>query len=179
MNKKEAHGLVKKLLEDGNTKMETFRQLVGQGVSDSYIARIIASYADPELRQQHSFLINILLVITFLEIILAGLVGLGIGLKVSLTVGLIASAFMSAIMFLFFWGFKKNKVWAYNLTILLSITQFPSQLKGFSADPTGTSVAMAIGIALLTFTWYVRQKLFPDFAFLSPKKVDGAYVFRN
>ncbi len=36
---------------------------------------------------------------------------------------------------------------------------------------------MAINIVLLAFVWYVRVKIFPDFAFVGPRRVNGKYLF--
>lgn len=36
---------------------------------------------------------------------------------------------------------------------------------------------MAINIVLLAFVWYVRGKIFPDFAFVGPRRVNGKYLF--
>ena len=40
-----------------------------------------------------------------------------------------------------------------------------------------TSIGLVVGIGLLAFVWYLRQKMFPDFALISPKKIKGQYVF--
>lgn len=32
---------------------------------------------------------------------------------------------------------------------------------------------------MLVYVWYVRQKIFPDFSFIAPKKIKGQYVFTN
>lgn len=179
MNKKEARSLVTELLTNGNTKTETFRQLAGKGVSDIYVAGLIASYADPKPRHQHRWLINTLLVITFVEIILAGLIGLWIALKISLLAGAIAAAPMAAMQALIFVGLVKSRAWAYNTTILFFITQVPRQLMGHLASPTGIIVFATIGITQFLFTWYVRKKLFPDFLFLAQGKVKDTYVFTS
>jgi hypothetical protein len=32
---------------------------------------------------------------------------------------------------------------------------------------------------MFAYVWYVREKIFPDFAFVSPKKVKGKYIFAS
>ncbi|MNO02469.1 hypothetical protein D3C76_1872660 [compost metagenome] len=50
-------------------------------------------------------------------------------------------------------------------------------MEGLASGSVATFVGLAISIGLLVFVCYVRQKLFPDLAFLAPKKVKGRYVF--
>lgn len=179
MNKKETQDLVTRLLAGGNSKTATFNQLAGQGVSDGYIASLIASHADPKLCERHGRLIKAVLIIAYVQMVITTLLGFAIGLKTNLTTGLISASAMAAFMYMFVWGFKRNKVWAYNVTILLAIIQLPNQLKEFSQAPIATTVWVLIAVAIFAFIWHVRKKLFPDFAFLAPRKVDGSYVFTN
>ncbi|MGN8249321.1 hypothetical protein [Pseudomonas sp. SMV7] len=75
------------------------------------------------------------------------------------------------------WGFYNHRAGAYNAYILLALGQLPKSLAGFASDPATTTVVMAISIVLLAFVWYVRGKIFPDFAFVGPRKVNGKYLF--
>lgn len=62
---------------------------------------------------------------------------------------------------------------------MLSIVNLPKGLDDLTTSPVSTLVTLALGVGLIAFTWYVRSKLFPDFAFISPKKVKGKFVFSN
>jgi hypothetical protein len=42
-----------------------------------------------------------------------------------------------------------------------------------------TSIAFLISGAMLALIWYLRFRLFPDFLFMSPRRVKGKYVFTN
>jgi len=78
---------------------------------------------------------------------------------------------------LFVWGFSKNNVGAYNAYLILTITQLPRQLTGFEERPVSTLIGCLIGLALFAYIWYVRTRIFPDFNFIAPKKMNGKYVF--
>ncbi|HEX5337932.1 MAG TPA: hypothetical protein VFW53_05815, partial [Gallionella sp.] len=102
-----------------------------------------------------------------------------IGSKIGPNAQWIIGAIVASIPLLFAWGFYKNHAGAYNAYILLAIIQLPKQFSGFADSPVATAIGLAVGAGLLIFVWYVRQKLFPDFAFTAPKKVKGQYVFSD
>lgn len=41
----------------------------------------------------------------------------------------------------------------------------------------GTAILL-LTLGPLAYTWYVRGKLFPDFAFMSPPKRNGQHIFK-
>jgi len=75
------------------------------------------------------------------------------------------------------WGFYNHRVGAYNAYIILALPQFPRSLERFTSSPPTAAIALAISIAILAFVWYVRGKIFPDFVFVSPRKIKGKYIF--
>ena len=46
-------------------------------------------------------------------------------------------------------------------------------------EPGSSVFALALGVAWIGYTWFVRSKLFPDFAFMGPRKVGGLYQFSS
>ncbi|WP_211444687.1 hypothetical protein [Collimonas humicola] len=179
MNKKEIKNKVSDLLSSDASKTDVFNKLSGQGVKDSDLAYLIASYADPHRCGANKIYVRILLVITYLQVCLGFLVGFSIGMQIGRTASWVIGALIAFFMLWFAWGFHKNKVAFYNATILLTIAQFGNQVSGFAKAPIETLIAIAIGIGLCAYTWYVRQKIFPDFAFMNAKKVNGAYFFTD
>lgn len=177
MNAKEAQEKIITMLAGGSKKDDVFNQLIGQGVSDRKIAYMIASYADPALCKANKGLINGVLAVAWVQFGLGALIGLSMGLTRGLASGLFIASFISIFTLAFVWGFLKNKAWAYNATILLSIIQLSRQLSGYVESPIETSIFLAISVAWIAYVWYVRDKLFPDFTFTSPRKVNGKYVF--
>jgi hypothetical protein len=115
----------------------------------------------------------------FIQAAIAFLLGFGIGVKIGPNARWIIGGIIALIPLLFAWGFYKNSAATYNAYIFLSIIQLPKQFEGFSSSPVATTIGFAIGILLVAFIWYVRRKIFPDFAFITPKKVKGQYVFSS
>jgi hypothetical protein len=177
MNKKEIQAKVRELLAAGTTKTEVFAQLTGQGVKDSQLAYFIASYADPNRCDDHERKVNILITIMFVQALIAFFLGFGIGAKIGPHAMLVVGALIALIPLLFAWGFFAHRVGAYNAYIFLTIIQLPRSFEGFASSPVATSIAIAFNVAILAYVWYVREKLFPDFSFITPKKVKGEYVF--
>jgi len=177
MKKKEIKTKVRELLSSGTAKSEVFAQFSGQGIKDSQLAYFIAAHPDPARCDEHSGKIKVLIAIMLVQTLIAFLLGFGIGAKIGPNAQWIVAVLVSLIPLLFAWGFYKPLVGAYNAYIFLGIIQLPKSFEGFTADPVTTSIIIAINISILAFVWYVRAKIFPDFAFVTPKKVKGEYVF--
>lgn len=177
MNKAEIKIKVKELLSSGTAKAEVFTQLSGQGVKDSQLAYFIASHPDPVRCDEYCGKVNVLITLMFIQAVIAFLLGFGIGAKIGPNAKWIMGVLIALIPLLFAWGFYANRVGAYNVYILLSIVQLPRSFEGFSSNPVASSIGIAIGIGLLAYVWYVREKIFPGFILTTPKKVKGTYVF--
>lgn len=177
MNKKEIKARVSELLSSGTAKSEVFAQLSGQGIKDSRLAYFIAAHPDAARCDEHSGKVKVLIAIMLVQALIVFLLGFGIGAKIGPNAKWIVAALITLIPLLFAWGFYKNLVGTYNAYIFLTIIQFPKLFEGFSSDPIATSIVLAINISILAFVWYVREKIFPDFAFITPKKVKGKYAF--
>ncbi|MNQ62507.1 hypothetical protein D3C85_768550 [compost metagenome] len=113
----------------------------------------------------------------FIQATLALLIGFAAGSTIGPNAGWIIGGLSALIPLLFAWGFYNHLAGAYNAYIILSLVSAPRQLEGLASGSVATFVGLAISIGLLVFVCYVRQKLFPDLAFLAPKKVKGRYVF--
>jgi len=179
MNKKEVQAKVRELLIAGTPKEKVFEQLAGQGVKDRQLAYFIASYADQDHCDDHGNKIDFLVTVMFIEAMIAFFVGYGIGSEIGPNAKWILGSLGALMPLLFGYGFYKNRVGAYNAYIFLSILQIPRSFEGFSSSPVATSIAIGVNVAVLAYVWYVRSKLFPDFAFMSPKKIKGEYVFSS
>jgi hypothetical protein len=179
MNKKEVQAEINRRLASGESKSTVFRLMRGNEVSDRRLAYFIASYADPSLCLRYAKLIKAIIAASWVQLAFALLVAVAAGVKMGLIGCLLFVGFIGAFAYLFVWGFTHNKAWAYNATIFMSVINLPKTLGGFSETPGASAVTLLIGVALISFTWYVRSKLFPDFAFISPKKVNGTYAFSS
>jgi len=179
MTKKEVRLKVTEMLSAGAKKRDVFAALSGRGVKDRALARFIASHVDPQRCAQNKVHRRAVIAIGYLQVLVAVATALFLASTTSVTFGLVFGAIVVAVAALFVWGFTKNIAGAYNAFIILAIVQMPRQLEGFSENPTATSIGLAIGVAVCAYVWFVRQRLFPDFVFMSPKKLDGRYVFAD
>ena len=118
-----------------------------------------------------------LITIMFVQAFIAFLFGFGAGIKIGPNAKWITSVVSASIPLLFAFGFYKHFAGAYNAYIVLAIVQMPKALAGLSSNPTATAIVFAINLAVVGYVWYVREKIFPDFAFIGPKKIKGQYVF--
>jgi hypothetical protein len=179
MNKTEIKSKVNELLSSGTSKSEVFGQLSGLGVKDSQLAYFIASYPNPERCKQHRGKVKFLVLLMFIQTVLAFLMILGMDAKVGVIIKWIVGAFFSIIPMSFAWGFYTNRVAAYNVYIMLSLIQLPKSFEGFSSSSVSSWIGIALEIGLIACVWYVREKVFPGFAFMRPKRLKGEYVFVN
>ncbi|CAG9249607.1 hypothetical protein [Paraburkholderia unamae] len=179
MDKKEAIARVEEMLSAGAKKQDVFAALSGNGVKDRVLAYRIAAYADPQRCAANWLHIRAVIVIACIELALGLLVAFGAGVQISPGAGLFTGAVVALLGLLFVWGFARNRANIYNGFILLSLTQLPRAFQGFSAEPGTTAIAVAISLAAVAYVWFVRNQLFPDFVFVSPRKMNGRYVFSD
>jgi len=177
MNTKEVQAKVNDLLAAGTPKQDVFVQLTDQGVKDSQLAYFVASHPDPVRREANKGKIKILVVAMVFQALLAFLVGFDLGAKMAPNAGWIIGGLLALICLLFAWGFSRPNAGAYNGYLILTIVQLPGSFGGLTSSPVATLIGIAMNVAIFAYVWYVRQKLFPDFAFITPKKVKGQYVF--
>ncbi|MNF65029.1 hypothetical protein D3C85_971890 [compost metagenome] len=177
MKTKEAKAKVKDLLSSGVPRSEVFAQLSGQGVKDRLLARLIASTADPYLCDIHDRKVNALITLMFIQAALALLVGFIIGSTIGPNARWVIGGLGALVPLLFVWGFYNHLAGAYNTYIILSLGSAGRQVEGLISGSIIMFVGSVIGLGMFAYVFYVRQKLFPDLAFFTPRKVKGRYVF--
>ena len=177
--KRQIEANVAKLLLAGTPKSEVFAQLAGQGIRDSQLAYFIAAHVYPHRCEEHVDKVDGVITLMLFQALFAFALGYGYGIRIGPNASWILGALSAAIPLLFVWGFYTNRVRAYNAYILLSLIQTPKGFSDFTASPIMSSINIAIGLAMLAYVWFVRTKLFPDFGFVTPKKVKGRYVFES
>lgn len=177
MNKNEIKNKAHEMLSNGTSQKEVFSQLSGQGIKDSQLALWILSFANPTRCLAHDRKVSILVTLMFIQALLAFIVGYGIGLKLGPNAKWVLGALLAFLPLLFAWGFYKHKAGFYNVFIMLTLFQLPRTLFDFSKAPFVTSISLVLGLGLLAYVWYVRNKIFPGFFVIFPKKQNGEYVF--
>lgn len=177
MNKQEIRDDIDRRITRGEKKSDVFAALKGQGVRDGVLANLIASHVDASLISKHAQLIKGMVGIAWLQLVMGLLLGLGMALKSGAILGLVVVVVIVGVSYLFVWGFQRNRAWAYNATILLSIINLPKALTNVASEPASSMFSLVLGCALIAYTWFVRSKVFPDFVFINPRKVGGTYQF--
>lgn len=174
---KELRERIAALIETGSTKQSTYNTLKGQGVSDARLAFMVACFCTQKTVQQNTWRIRGVLLLMFVQAFFVSLLGLSYGLKIGGAGVWLTPLLMTAIPVALIYGFFKDRLWAYNAYIMLTITGLPSQLRGLADDTQGTLIGLAINILMLAYIAYVRYRLFPEVAFMTPAKRDGDYFF--
>lgn len=181
MNKKQIRSAIDERLAQGHPKTAIFQALSGQGLSDRRLADLMATRPHPVLLQRHAGLIRAQVGIAWAQLVLVLLVCLWAGLKTGGVAGLIGAllvlALVGGFMYLFVWGFQRNRAWAYTVSLVLGIINLPKVLMDLPDAPTAGSIGLMVALGLLGFTWHVRSKLFPDLTAFGPRKLDGEYRF--
>lgn len=179
MKLKEVRSEIHARLARRQSRSEVFDAMAGRGVKDARLALLIASYADPQLRAQHAALVKWMVAIAWVQLVFGVFASFALGLALPLIGFLLLISVSAAVGYLFVWGFRTDKAWAYNATILLSIINAPKTLSSVASQPLLSVGAFVLVISMAFFAWHVRSKLFPDFAFVGPRKHKGRYVFSS
>ncbi|WP_144152866.1 hypothetical protein [Paraburkholderia sp. BCC1885] len=177
MNTREAQIEIGRLNSLGMSRSAIFSRLTGRGVRDSRLAWLVASHVDPRRRAGNQRHIRIVIAIALVQAVIGCLQAFGIGEQIVPGTGWVTGAVTLAVGLLFAWGFYRNQAGTYNAYLLMAMVQLPFQLDGFSAAPAGTTIGVATALGLLAYVWWVRTRVFPDFAFLSPRRIRGSYIF--
>jgi hypothetical protein len=177
MDRAEIKSKVNELLSSGTGQAEVFARLSGQGVKDSQLASLIASYPDPLRCKQHRWKVNVLIFITLIQAVIGCLIIFDIGeWLIEPSVLWLLSALGLLICLVFAWGFHTNRVRFYNICIVLSgICLGQSLVKDIMEGRAlliDALIGAIIGIGFIAYVWYVREKIFP-----TPKQINGKYVF--
>jgi len=179
MNKHSIQAQVKLRLADGHSKTETFQRLSGLGVKDSALAQMIASYASPAHCQKYRGLTGAMVGIAWMQLLLAVGILLLLTAEQGSLVLFVLSALGAAFGYLFVWGFRHSRLWAYNISLITGILNISKIVNDFDASPLGNTIGAVIACVLLAFTLHVRGKLFPDVFLWGPRKMNGVYQFSS
>ncbi|HEF4774510.1 permease [Burkholderia multivorans] len=186
MNKKEAKAKIAALLAAGTRKAEVLANLSGQGLKDRVLARLIASRPDPERCRRNKVHVRILIGIAVVQLLisldiayslfeLAGRLGSSRGSGQGVTLLFVALTVPLALLFI--WGFATNRVGTYHAFIALSLLQLPKTIADLTHDPSDALPTLAITAVLIGYVWFVRNRMFPDYGWFTPRKIDGRYAF--
>ncbi|VWB44956.1 permease [Burkholderia lata] len=178
MNRKEAKTRIAVLLSAGTRKADALAELSGQGLKDRVLAHLIASRPDPERCRKNKLHIRILVALGIAQLAISLVLayyffatGAGNGLV------LVFLALTVPLSLLFIWGFATHRVGAYHAFIVLSLLQVPKTIAELGRDPSTALPSLAITVLLVGYVWFVRNRVFPDYGWFTPRKVEGRYAF--
>ncbi|CAG9265141.1 Permeases of the major facilitator superfamily [Burkholderia diffusa] len=178
MNKKEAKTRIAALLSAGARKADVLAELAGQGLKDRVLARLIASRPDPELCRKNRVHTRILVALGIAQLLISlALAYLLLVDGLSIGAAVLFLALTVPLSLLFIWGFATHRVGAYHAFIVLSLLQVPRTIADLGRDPSGALPTLGVTVILVGYVWFVRNRLFPDFGWFTPRKVEGRYAF--
>ncbi|MGU7773057.1 permease [Burkholderia sp. MR1-5-21] len=188
MNRKEAKTTIEVMLSSGSKKGDVLAALSGQGIKDRVLANLIASRPDPERCRRNKLHVGILVALGILQLLFSLWIAYSLVADAASTGPLdgagtaIVALFLAitvSLSLLFIWGFATYRVAVYHAYIVLLIVQIPKLIGRLSTDPAGSLGGIVISIALVAYIYFVRNRLFPDFVWFSPRKAGGQYVFAD
>ncbi|RON10080.1 hypothetical protein BK659_09260 [Pseudomonas brassicacearum] len=179
MDRKKIKRQLEEMLEAGRSRTDTFKAFAGGEIKDRVLAYWIAAYPDQDLYEAHYRKINTLVTISFIQALLGTVLGYLLGANIGPKASIILAAIAGVVPLLFAYGFYRNSAQAYTIYIVLTISQLPRLLSGFSEAPLVATAGAVYTLGMLFFVMRLKSLLFPDFAFFGPKKVKGQYVFSN
>ncbi|KFL53850.1 MULTISPECIES: hypothetical protein [Burkholderia] len=186
MNRKDAKTRIAVLLSAGTRKADVLAELSGQGLKDRVIASLIASRPDPERCRKNKVHTWILVALGTLQLAISLMLAYyfsaaagDLGVSGALGNGLVVVflALTVPLSLLFIWGFATHRVGAYHAFILLSLLQLPKTVAELGRDPSTALPGLAVTLVLVGYVWFVRNRMFPDYGWFTPRKVEGRYAF--
>lgn len=179
MKDKDIRTKVNALLDSGMTKAAVFEQLKQAGAKEKRLAYLIGAHIDQRLVDKNDIHIKLIIILNILLMLLCFFVGFFVEPSFSLGGKFLVGTLFALIPAAFVYGFGKHNVGTYNAYILLSIAGLHRVFQGFHEDPQSTLIALILNILMISYVWFVRTRLFPDFYSFSPRKVKGSYVFKE
>lgn len=174
------------LMSAGTRKADVLADLSGQGLKERVLAGLIASRPDPERCRKNKVHVRILVAIGIVQLANSLMLAYdyataadGIGVSGALGAGLAVLLLTLTVMLslLFIWGFATHRVGAYHAFILLALLQLPRTVAALGRDPSSALPSLVVTVLLVGYVWFVRNRMFPDYGWFTPRKVAGRYAF--
>ncbi|WP_423380825.1 permease [Burkholderia sp. LMG 32019] len=185
MNRKEAKTRIAVLMSAGKRKADVLADLSGQGLKDRVLAGLIAARPDPERCRKNKVHVRILVALAIVQLMngltfaygvsTAGDLGISGALGNGLVMLLLALNVLLSLLFI--WGFATHRVGAYHAFILLSLVQLPKTITELGRSPSTALPSLVVTVLLVGYVWFVRNRMFPDYGWFTPRKVEGRYAF--
>ena len=169
LNKKEALKTIQDSIRANTPRQEILDALSEQYFDKNSIAALIASTIDPQTKAKYKGLNNLLLGLLALTILAKILVG--IVLLSSVSPLLIPMAFFLPVLTIWFaLEVSKFKGYIYKILGLLAIGSIFMSINTIEASGIYGIIDWVIVIAICVLSFYLGNKLFPNYGLLGPKK---------
>ncbi|MDE2420139.1 MAG: hypothetical protein KGO49_03020 [Gammaproteobacteria bacterium] len=179
MNFKEMKVEVDRLLSAGHSKYDVFNRMSGKGVTDEKLAFIIALYADPRRVAVNRIWIKILLTVIVIQAVSSFFVGLGQGINSHSDVAWLWGVGGAFLPLACCFNIYKNQVVGYNIYFVTLMLCLKGAMDIAKTSPISALIAVGFILGIGGYTWFVKQRVFPDFVFTKVKKVNGFYTFTD
>jgi multidrug efflux pump subunit AcrB len=176
INRKEVIELIQNKLREGSSRQRIFNELTEEYFNKNSIAGLVASTVDPSVKEQFKISNNLLV----------GLLGLSAVAKVLFGIALFSSIspvlIPMAILFPFFSVMLALEIYRYNGAVysvvgLFSIAGILKIFANFNDFGLDGYFDIAIIVVILFLAFYLKEKMFPFYGFLGPKKdKNGNYI---
>jgi hypothetical protein len=169
LNKKEAIKTIQDTIQVNTPRQEILNELSEQYYDKTTISVLIASTIDPQTKEKYTTLNNLLLGLLALTIIAKILVG--IVLFSSLSPFLIPIAFVLPILTIWFaLEVSKFKGYIYNILGMLAIASIFNSIGNIGESGIYGIIDVVLVITICGLSFYLGNKMFPNYGFFGPKK---------
>jgi hypothetical protein len=169
ISKKETLKLISLGIENGETKQEIFNRLSTEYSDSDTIAKLVATFPDPELKAKYDGINNILFALLIITGILKVIAVLPIMLN-NTGLGLIMILIVPILNILFAIEVKRTRGPIYRALGALAIVGI---LKSFQhIEDSGNWILIDVGLLAIIsgLSFYIGSKMFPNYGFMGPKK---------
>ena len=169
INRKEVTKAIEMGLQENTPRKVILEELSEQYFDKKTISTLIASTPNTQTKEKYKALNNILLGLLILIIVFKILIG--ITLLSSISVYLLPIAFLMPFFSIWFaFEVSKFKGYIYNLLGLFAIISIFKALGDFGESGTYGLIDIIIAIAIAGLSFYLGNKIFPNYGLFGPKK---------
>lgn len=169
LSTKEAIKIIQNRIQDNIPRQEILNELSEEYYGKTTISALIASTIDPQTKEKYKTLNNLLLGLLVLTIITKILVG--IILLSSLSLFLIPIAFVIPILTIWFaLEVSKYKGYIYNSLGILAIASIFNLIGNIGESGIYGIIDVVVAIAICGLSFYLGNKMFPNYGLSGPKK---------
>ncbi|MBL7973319.1 MAG: hypothetical protein JNJ85_00305 [Candidatus Kapabacteria bacterium] len=169
LNRKEVMNLINDRLKNGISRQVLLEELAEQYYDKKTIAMLIASTINPVTKEKYRTVNMILFSLLVLSIIIKILIGIAQFSSISLY--LIPIAFLTPILSILFASeVLKFRGYIYNILGIIAVASLLNTLSKMSDAGIYEVLDIVLIAAIIALSFYLGNKMFPNYGLLGPKK---------